>query len=668
MNSLVLSKDEAMEKRTGWQLFVDGILSFFSTPKYETVIATVDKLFHPQEKSTSDFAVKLLKLADLADDDRFYGALRVSVAKKQDGGCSVRVFLKDRDGVKSHEVTTHFDDDLILPAEFFDSVSHFGSETEYKLRQNTEAVEQSRKRFIAADDLVKLITKSNDQQVVDPHSTKEIEQKRRIAFDALFKLVETRNYQEIVDVVKDMSKPNGCKAFEGNILKLEALVAQNQKKCFYSDFRLEVNQENDVSVIKIFLNELADSPLVESRFIGDFTLHDRFFENVPGSASQYQLIPNDTPLKEHIRDLYIKSRDMNQVWKDSSDRAPVLNDITKAVNPGIVDDIYRDQDRVEAFYPEQSKVSDSRVVTQESNRQMIRKYFSPDLQGATQHFLALYNEYDSLSRNEQKALLRAIDGTTEEKKIPLDADLQLVKERFNSLSADEQKDMKECFEFLYKNKFKGTREEFHQRMKALPLKEKSINLVPGMQGGQALLAGLKNRIQLHSNLNIRDVMLTEVKDSSCLYWTIVSVDEQNGTVDYEAIYQADYEPAENEWRTKKLPPVVRVINTAKCTVTIPEGLTLDQSTVDFHEDEVNFTLSVFQQDGKTVSTECKNVPIVEVKRSVVNAVDIQLQRNKVLERAQRNNYGREIIELAHRFSQVGYALASTRSLINRGMH
>ena len=95
---------------------------------------------------------------------------------------------------------------------------------------------------------------------------------------------------------------------------------------------------------------------------------------------------------------------------------------------------------------------------------------------------------------------------------------------------------------------------------------------------------------------------------------------------------------------------------------------MDQSTVDFHEDEVNFTLSVFQQDGKTVSTECKNVPIVEVKRSVVNAVDIQLQRNKVLERAQRNNYGREIIELAHRFSQVGYALASTRSLINRGMH
>lgn len=663
LNSLVLSKDEAIGKRTGWQLFVDGILSFFSTPKYKTVIATVDELFHPQKKSTSDFTVKLIKLADLADDDRFYDALRVGVAKEQGGGYSVRVFLKDAAGVESHEVMTHFDDELELPEEFFENVSHSALETEYKLKENIEAVKQSRKRFIAVDGLVNLVAKSNGQQVVDRHSTKEIEQKRRIAFDALFKLVETGNYQQIVDVMSDVLKPNGSKAFEGNILKLDALVAKDQKERFYSDLRLEVNPENDVSVVKVFLNELDGSPLVECRFVGDFTPHDRFFEKVDGYESRYQLRPNNTPLKEHIRDLHIKSRDMNQVWKNSPDRDRVLNDITKRVNRQIVDDIRRDQDRTEAFYPEQSKVNDTRVVTQESNRQMIRKYFSPDLQGASQLFLALYNDYDALSREKQKAFLGAIDGTAEEKKIPLDEDLQLVKERFDALSSDEKKDMKGCFEFLYKNKFKGTGEEFHQRMNALPLKEKAISLV-GMQGGQALLAGLKTRILLHSNPDIWDVMLTEVEDSSCLHWKIIGVDEQNGTVDFEATYQADYKPA-----NAKLPPVARAVNTAKCTVTISEGETLENARVYFHEEEVNFTLSVFKIDGKTVPTECKNVqPVVEVTRSVGGAVDILLQRKRVLERAQPNHFGKGIIELAHRFSQIGNALESSRSLINRGMH
>lgn len=659
LNSLVLTKDQAMANRTRWETFVDnylsGFLTLFGIPNYEKVIDVTYQLFNPKEKSSKALGIKILKLAVLAKDDQFTDALRLKVdCPSQDGRCSITISLQGPKIVEPHSVTMDCDDDFNV--QFFEQFFELDSVSrEYRLKPDTDNIMHARNRVIAMDDVFSLLKISQDRKPVDGQSI----DKAKVLWQS------HSQYDHVVHLINDMLEPNGSKAFERNILELDALLPsdqpshteelnkqtaqepqeqeatsngnmlsiQAQRERFYAALRLEVKKENAVSVVKVFLYGLDDFPIAERRFIGEYTPHDRFFEKVPGSTSQYQLLPDDTPEKSHYRDLYIKSRDMNQVWRDSSTKNDLLETVNRPLSHNKeISAMCADRGRIDMFYPHQIKAvdkviaaekgrrvtTDSRVVTQESHRAMVRRYFSPDLSSYSPSFQRLYYQFDTLSDKERGDFEDYILG----KEISLSKELLHVKEQWDALASDGQEHMKFYFKFLFDNKFWGTEEEFYRRFEALPLKEKAICLVPGHQGFMALVAcGIENDWVYDSN-KFRSLF----HDDDFAFWTVISVDEPNETVVFDVTFDRCYVNRLNNEKTA----VARAVNKATCTVTIPKGQTLDKATVYFDQNKLDFTLELLRKDGRA-SIDHRDVALVENKYPLADKLESQLHKRRFME-------------------------------------
>jgi hypothetical protein len=434
-------------------------------------------------------------------------------------------------------------------------------------------------------------------------------------------------------LLNNMSRFNDSHAFQGNMLKLGKLVAENKKDRFFDDLRVRVLQENSTSVVSVFLDGLDDAPFIETYFKGEFKVHDRLFDKHPGLDSIYQLKPNAIE-NQLIRDLYIHSLHMNALWNDFD--LEIKNNLLKEASAPIkntdVLQIWKDLPRTEEFFPRQAQINDNRILTQEYFRSMVRNYFSPVLENYSGEFNAVYQNYSDLHREDQRDLLKAINDSERGKNSFLEGRSKLLQGEFDRLASEEKEEMKNCMAFLLENQYKGTIDQFMNALHRLPLKEKAICLITAHQGFKTILEALFYKIAFDSNYS------PWLKKATVRYnYKVTSVDNETRCVIIETKYLTNFEPFIN-WEKEgknKLPFVAQEIVKAKFTVIFPEsgnlvasdsGEAADGTLIRFHEDELKFNLHVLDLYGYKVQHCARISPEDELSVSQDNCAQLQKKR------------------------------------------
>lgn len=599
MDILAYGKQDSIDKRTPWQKFTDFIGALFVTTDEQKIGNLHDTVRISKQggkqRTGADFMVEVAKfsqtLTNQGERADFLNGIRLQIKQHDDKSADVTFYDSSNPADRR---TIHFADGFVLPNQLFE---------------------------LESDSTFKLKTGAHDGKLLEVHRN-------------LLTLISEDHRNEAITICNDLPKSPTSKDFQGNILKIEKLVAKDKREEFRQQLRLEVTQQNETSVVNISLNSSDVSPFPRVGFKGEFKPHDRLFDYCEGSV--FQLKP-DTPGNRHIRNLYIKSLDMNAIWVNYE---PAIKKILLAEANQPPEDLLqtrKDMGRLDVLYPE--KCEDKNVWTQETFRTFFQTYFKPDITKFSVSFQRLYQQYAALGSEDRRALHLAVNGDKKEKQIPLDSKLVAIKKQFDQLGTSEQEKMQECFLFIYCNQFSGTDEEFLAALnnKEIPFVNKLITLVAGHQGFKSMIRVAYPEIAMGLDAkNNQDAFLqpftpdVKAQSKTLYHYKPVSVDEKTQSVDIELQYHVDYEPCGNERREKRLPVVAHEVVTSQYTVSLPKGGELSDAKFTHHEDKLKYSLVVMDQAG-CAPKDCDNMFIdeVEVTKPAEMSMTAQLQRRRV---------------------------------------